>query len=172
VTFPLNWYPERTSISHFDLDEPVPGRIIAYCAEEVRRQQDTPWHVFKMIDTWMWAIRLKARDEELTHGIIRQMGKMMDEENEKGYRNGPVWVGGKQKTHHMAIHGEMTTLLEDQKTLTPEIFYLRFENIHPFFDGNGRTGKVLYNYLRDSLRDPVFPPDFFSKKAGFRIQNP
>jgi hypothetical protein len=40
-------------------------------------------------------------------------------------------------------------------------FYFEYENIHPFVDGNGRSGKILYNYLLGRLDDPVMPPNFW-----------
>lgn len=40
-------------------------------------------------------------------------------------------------------------------------FYFEYENIHPFVDGNGRTGKILYNYLLGTLENPVLPPNFW-----------
>lgn len=46
-----------------------------------------------------------------------------------------------------------------------DVFYFEYEQIHPFSDGNGRTGKILYNYLLDSMDDPVLPPNFFGTKA-------
>ena len=49
---------------------------------------------------------------------------------------------------------EMTELLEelvsisDEKALTAAAhFHVKFENIHPFADGNGRTGRLAMNYF-------------------------
>ncbi len=43
----------------------------------------------------------------------------------------------------------------------PDIVYREFELVHPFSDGNGRTGKVLLNYLADTLERPTMPSDWF-----------
>lgn len=40
-------------------------------------------------------------------------------------------------------------------------FYYEYENIHPFVDGNGRSGKILYNYLSGTLENPIMPPNFW-----------
>jgi fido (protein-threonine AMPylation protein) len=50
---------------------------------------------------------------------------------------------------------------ENLPNMTPEQAYYEFEIIHPFRDGNGRTGKIIYNWLMGTLRAPVFPPDMF-----------
>jgi hypothetical protein len=44
---------------------------------------------------------------------------------------------------------------------TPDEKYHIFELIHPFVDGNGRVGKIVYNYLMGTLHDPEFPTNFF-----------
>ncbi len=160
VTLPLRGYPPETKLPQHDKR----SRLIAYCAEEVRRQQDTPWHVWRMLDAWEFAE--KHRHAPLDHIIVRTVARLVDEENERGYRDGPVWIGGNEKTH-WGIRADMTALIEVQTTMKPADWYLAFETIHPFFDGNGRTGKVLYNWLRGSLDDPVWPPDFFGG-----IENP
>lgn len=160
---PLNGWPATTEMP-YDSEE---LKIVAYCAEEVRRQRDSQWHVFRMYQAWKRAqIWYSGTDNSIRHSHVRVLGELMDEENQNGYRNGPIWIGGKPRTHH-GIHSMMTDLLDRQDILTPEQFYLEFEYIHPFFDGNGRTGKVLYNWKRGSLHDPVWPPDFFGG-----IENP
>ena len=52
------------------------------------------------------------------------------------------------------VEEEMRELLEDiqdfpkEKALTAAAFFhVKFENIHPFADGNGRAGRLLMNYL-------------------------
>ena len=48
----------------------------------------------------------------------------------------------------------------NEYNITPEVFYQRFEEIHPCHDGNGRVGALLYNWLQATLNDPVHPPEF------------
>jgi Fic family protein len=41
------------------------------------------------------------------------------------------------------------------------IFHQKFEIIHPFHDGNGRTGRMVMNYM---LMQAGFPPMIIQKK--------
>ena len=52
------------------------------------------------------------------------------------------------------VHEEMSELLfelydiPDEKALTAAAyFHAKFENIHPFSDGNGRVGRIVMNYI-------------------------
>jgi fido (protein-threonine AMPylation protein) len=41
-------------------------------------------------------------------------------------------------------------------------FYQEFETLHPFNDGNGRVGAILFNLLNGTLSDPIVPPPYKS----------
>ena len=52
------------------------------------------------------------------------------------------------------MHQEISELLDelsnvptDQVLTAAAYFHAKFENIHPFADGNGRTGRLVMNYL-------------------------
>lgn len=64
---------------------------------------------------------------------------------------------------HIRPEAEMFNLIMEHfdHIETADDWYLAFEAIHPFGDGNGRTGKVLHNLLMGTLEDPVLVADYF-----------
>lgn len=71
------------------------------------------------------------------------------------YRNGAVYIRG-SKTVPVSV-AQVRPLMGDlvfgfvhsqnHPILRAAAFHALFENIHPFADGNGRTGRILLNYL-------------------------
>ena len=148
-------------------DVPVPN-IIRFICDEVTRQGhnietlDGFQRVAWMATAWEYAMRhtdysLLAEAHVIAIGQRVEVGR-----NARGYRKVGVRVGDRVCPPWEEVPSLMNQLFRDIPKLTPEEFYKLFLLVHPFADGNGRVGKVLYSWLRGELSDPKLPPNFFN----------
>lgn len=81
------------------------------------------------------------------------------------FRSTEVTIGTKIKTEYPTnIPARIDSMLKDlnaqssfkslQLLVTAALFHCTFESIHPFLDGNGRTGRILLNYFLMSHNCP------------------
>lgn len=117
-------------------------------------------------DAFLYAVSLVSNKVPISERIIREIHSLvlMDRPEDKGvYRRIPVKIMG---AHHeppqpYLVPVQMERLVaglskDNRHTIeTAALFHLNFEGIHPFIDGNGRTGRLILNLM---LMQAGYPP--------------
>lgn len=117
--------------------------------------------------------KLKEAEIKAIHSLV-----LMDRPLDKGvYRRIPVTIVGAyaEPVQPYLIEPKLTELLiknqERQKTMHPleriALFHLEFEGIHPFIDGNGRTGRLIMNLELIRSGYPVIDIKFTDRRRYY-----
>ncbi|GAA0720034.1 Fic family protein [Dactylosporangium roseum] len=156
----------------------VTAQVVRYCAEECSWQQSGEVSVADMVDAWRYAHR--HRFKPITVRDVLALGRLVEpRKNRGGFRKAGVRVGWDVKMHHDLVPAALDDLLERQPVSSEAEateWFRQYEEIHPFRDGNGRTGTLLYNWLRDTLPRPVHVPNLWEdprrEVAALQAQEP
>ncbi len=131
-------------------------------------------------DAFDYVSELLKDKEPLSERTIKQIHFLVlgrDVQNRGVYRNVPVYISGAktQTTEPMLISEKIHELLKWYQTDTEDdfltkiaLFHLRFESIHPFIDGNGRTGRLLVNLELMKLGYPPIDIKFTDRTAYYK----
>ena len=139
--------------------------IIRYCAEEVTRQRAGPDKVACLVEAWAYALRVAPMSPLPGLTDIPILGRLIEPyKNRQGFRTGDVFIGSRRGADPSTIKPFLVDLIEKlhDGAVNAEEFYRNYEEIHPFLDGNGRSGKVLYNWIKGTLAAPIMPPNFWN----------
>ena len=110
-------------------------------------------------DAFNYIISLTERNTQLTETIIKDIHSLVlmnDVLNKGVYRSVPVTIVGaahKPPPPYLIIPQMEQLIIDYTETLQAKHiiesvaeFHLRLEGIHPFIDGNGRTGRLIMNF--------------------------
>lgn len=116
--------------------------------------------------------RLSTRD---VLGLVLELGrKTCPDKNQKGFRIVPVNFENLTQavdTHLLERVVENWAEIYASNLVESVEIYKEFENIHPFEDGNGRVGHLLWaiDVMRKIGQWPLrLPPDVFGENSGYQ----
>ncbi|HUY07873.1 MAG TPA: Fic family protein [Candidatus Dormibacteraeota bacterium] len=131
--------------------------VIDFCAVECRLQGSGEDSVGWMCRAWARARYGRLAQPAVAH--VLGLGKLVEPiKNKGGFRKVGVRVGRNLKMDWRLVPDAIDHLC-CSCGLTPAEWFREYEEIHPFVDGNGRTGQILFNWLNGTLDKPVWAPN-------------
>lgn len=109
-------------------------------------------------DAFEYIVTLADAGTPLSERVVKEIHSLVlmnDRQNRGVYRSVPVTILGALHTppQPYLVPVQMEQLLADYEDMKNRLhiveavaeFHLRFEGVHPFIDGNGRTGRLILN---------------------------
>lgn len=135
--------------------------VIRFCAIECELQASGERSVYNMLSAWNYA---QDQPEKLpAEGHVLALGALVEpQRNSDGFRRCGVRVGWDVKPDWRMVPQQIHDLMRLVGDVEPAEFFRLFEEVHPFVDGNGRTGAILFNWIQGTLDHPTWPPNFWN----------
>ncbi len=131
-----------------------------------------------------YVIESAAAKQDLTEALIQKIGIMINKNIKEidGYRKVAVIIKGAEylpPAPNMVKQSMLYFIDNYNNTQYNSIFekiainHIRFEQIHPFEDGNGRTGRLLINFelLKNNIAPIVIPKEERTKYFNYLSNN-
>lgn len=152
------------------MEELISRDIVRFCAIECKLQMSGELSVHWMVDAWIYAqhvadpfltgktVVLPTLDDVVNVGRLIEPNVNVG----PGFRRVDVRVGQDVKLPWQQVPTAMVNLMENLDSFTPNEFFKEYEDIHPWRDGNGRSGVLLFNWLNGTLDAPEWAENFWN----------
>lgn len=139
-----------------------------YIRESCEHQNATePEDFINMGMAYMWLVWVMVTETNrpcVTQSMLESLIDLIRGRRIDFRQHSVVFANGTSGAPHDDISRQLTELLKTQhggdSQISPEAFYQRLMEIHPWDDGNGRVGSLIFNYLTSHLQYPKHPPEF------------
>ena len=149
---------EGNTLSEDEVRDIIDGKNVVAPIRQIQEVKNAikTYELYPTLDAFNEKDLLKA------HGVM--MGALVDEPGR--YRRGGVGVFGEKGLVHLAPPADRVPMLmsdlfewlkrsKDHLLIRSCVFHYEFEFIHPFIDGNGRTGRLWQSLILGKLH-PLF----------------
>jgi Fic family protein len=146
--------------------------VLAYVASESERQSATPSETIGMLRAHQLFFE-NYKDRKVSHNLFFDAINLIN--GIHLYRT--VAVTFRQVISEPPSHTRVPYLMDNliyninedswlAQRANADLYTKEFLDIHPFTDGNGRIGSLLWNFLRGSLHEPETMPYFYGENHG------
>ena len=149
---------EGNTLSEDEVRDIIDGKSVVAPIRQIQEVKNAiqTYEMYPTLDAF------KEKDLLKAHGVMMQA--LMDDAGQ--YRRGGVGVYGEKGIVHLAPPADRVPMLmsnlfewlkhsKDHLLIRSCVFHYEFEFIHPFIDGNGRTGRLWQSLILGKLH-PLF----------------
>lgn len=155
---------EQIVTTHDEIYEELSTEVInSTAAKEVLNYRHALWHGFNFIKTYQFIhtnllVEIQKKIEPEKYGIRKLPGT----EVRNAITGEIIYTPPQSEEEIIELLTDMENFINSDVEIDPliqmAIIHYQFEAIHPFYDGNGRTGRilnVLFLVLKNLLNSPV-----------------
>lgn len=134
--------------------------------------ETSPQALEDAMQAWDYIMNINTMEVEDVLEVHRRLMENLDERIAGQFRSVAVYVGGREGAKYYAVPAMIEHwveklnegirkanssrhMTEAEKDALAKEAHIRFEHIHPFEDGNGRSGRILMNWHRLQLGLPL-----------------